>query len=44
MLNRVAYGGERIVLERHGRNVAAAAETAGLDRTYVYRLIRKHDL
>ncbi len=34
----------RRLLERHGRNVAAAAETAGLDRTYVYRLIRKHDL
>ena len=32
------------LLERHGRNVAAAAETAGLDRTYVYRLIRKHGL
>jgi transcriptional regulator with GAF, ATPase, and Fis domain len=34
----------RRLLERHGRNVAAAAEAAGLDRTYVYRLIRKHDL
>ena len=32
------------LLERHGRNVAAAAEAAGLDRTYVYRLIRKHGL
>jgi len=32
------------VLERHGRNVPAAAEQAGLDRTYVYRLIRKHGL
>jgi len=32
------------LLERHGRNVPAAAETAGLDRTYVYRLIRKHGL
>jgi two-component system, NtrC family, response regulator GlrR len=32
------------LLDRHGRNVAAAAEAAGLDRTYVYRLIRKHDL
>ena len=30
------------LLERHGRNVPAAAEAAGLDRTYVYRLIRKH--
>jgi transcriptional regulator with GAF, ATPase, and Fis domain len=34
----------RRLLERHGRNVPAAAEAAGLDRTYVYRLIRKHDL
>lgn len=34
----------RRLLERHDRNVAAAAEEAGLDRTYVYRLIRKHEL
>jgi DNA-binding NtrC family response regulator len=34
----------RRLLDRHGRNVPAAAETAGLDRTYVYRLIRKHGL
>src|SRR5262249_14699550 len=32
------------LLERHGRNVPVAAEAAGLDRTYVYRLIRKHGL
>ncbi len=32
------------LLERHARNVPAAAEAAGLDRTYVYRLIRKHGL
>jgi len=32
------------LLERHGRNVAAAAESAGVDRTYLYRLIRKHGL
>jgi transcriptional regulator with GAF, ATPase, and Fis domain len=32
------------LLDRHGRNVPAAAEAAGLDRTYVYRLIRKHGL
>ena len=30
------------LLARHDRNVAAAASAAGLDRTYVYRLIRKH--
>jgi transcriptional regulator of acetoin/glycerol metabolism len=32
------------LLERHQRNVAAAAKEAGLDRTYLYRLIRKHNL
>jgi transcriptional regulator with GAF, ATPase, and Fis domain len=32
------------LLDRHQRNVSAAAETAGLDRTYIYRLIRKHGL
>jgi transcriptional regulator with GAF, ATPase, and Fis domain len=31
-------------LERHGRNIAAVAQAAGLDRTYVYKLIRRHDL
>jgi transcriptional regulator with GAF, ATPase, and Fis domain len=34
----------RRLLDRHGRNVPAAAEAAGLDLTYVYRLIRKHGL
>jgi two-component system response regulator GlrR len=34
----------RRLLERHDRNVAGAAEQAGLDRTYVYRLLRKHGL
>jgi len=34
----------RRLLERAERNVAGAAEQAGLDRTYVYRLIRKHGL
>ncbi|MBX3191078.1 MAG: sigma 54-interacting transcriptional regulator [Labilithrix sp.] len=28
----------------HGRNVSAVAREAGLDRTYVHRLIRKHGL
>jgi two-component system response regulator GlrR len=32
------------LLERHGRNVAVAAKEAGLDRTYLYRLMRKHNL
>ena len=34
----------RRLLERHGPQRAVAAEEAGLDRTYVYRLIRKHGL
>ncbi len=34
----------RGVLARTGGNVSAAAEAAGLDRAYVYRLIRKHGL
>lgn len=32
------------LLERHHGNVSAVAQAAGLDRTYVHRLIRKHDL
>lgn len=34
----------RRLLTRHGRNVAAAAREAEVDRTYIYRLIRKHEL
>jgi transcriptional regulator with GAF, ATPase, and Fis domain len=34
----------RLLLARHDRNVAAAAREAGVDRTYIYRLIRKHGL
>ncbi|MFO0672870.1 MAG: sigma 54-interacting transcriptional regulator [Polyangiaceae bacterium] len=34
----------RAVLSQTGGNVSAAAEAAGLDRAYVYRLIRKHGL
>ena len=34
----------RSLLARHGRNVTAAAKEAGLNRTYLHRLIRKHDL
>jgi transcriptional regulator with PAS, ATPase and Fis domain len=30
------------LLELHGGNVTRAADAAGLDRAYVYRLIRKH--
>ena len=38
---QIATGGVAAASER---NVSAAAESAGLDRTYVYRLIRKHGL
>ena len=34
----------RALLARHGRNVTEAAAAAGLDRTYVHRLMRKHGL
>ena len=34
----------RVLLERHQKNVAAAAKEAGIDRTYMYRLMRKHGL
>ncbi|WP_394821505.1 sigma 54-interacting transcriptional regulator [Pendulispora albinea] len=34
----------RKLLDRHGRQVASAAQEAGLDRTYLYRLLRKHTL
>ncbi len=40
-LERVYIAG---LLERHHWNVSAVAQAAGLDRTYVHRLIRKHDL
>jgi len=32
----------RALRERHGDNVAAAAKEAGIDRTHLYRLLRKH--
>jgi transcriptional regulator with GAF, ATPase, and Fis domain len=34
----------RRLLLRHNRNVSSAAKEAGVDRTYIHRLIRKHDL
>ena len=34
----------RALLDRHDNNVAAAAKEAGIDRTHMYRLIRKHGL
>jgi two-component system response regulator GlrR len=33
----------RALLERHGGNVSAAAQAAGVDRTYLHRLLRKYD-
>lgn len=32
------------MLRRHGRSLAGIAEASGLDRSYVHRLMRKHDL
>ncbi len=32
------------MLERHGRSLARIAEAAGMDRSYVHRLMRKHEL
>jgi DNA-binding NtrC family response regulator len=43
----ISYGERtflQALLERHRRNVAAAAKEAELDRTYMYRLLRKHGL
>jgi transcriptional regulator with PAS, ATPase and Fis domain len=34
----------RAMLARHDGNVSAVATASGLDRTYVHRLIRKHEL
>jgi two-component system, NtrC family, response regulator GlrR len=34
----------RRLLEHHDRNVSEAARAAGVDRTYVYRMIRRHGL
>jgi transcriptional regulator with GAF, ATPase, and Fis domain len=34
----------RTLLAQHGRNISATATAAGLDRAYVHRLMRKHDL
>jgi transcriptional regulator of acetoin/glycerol metabolism len=32
------------LLDRYQRNISMAADAAGLDRTYLHRLIRKHGL
>ena len=43
----IAYGERaffRALLARHNNNVAAAAKEAGIDRTHMYRLLRKHGL
>ena len=34
----------KALLARTGRNITAAADTAGLNRTYLHRLLRRHDL
>jgi DNA-binding NtrC family response regulator len=40
-LEREYVGG---LLKRQGGNVSAVAQAAGLNRTYIHRLIRKHNL
>ena len=32
------------MMERHKRDTSAIALASGLDRSYVYRLMRKHEL
>ena len=32
------------LLDRHGTNISAAARNAGIDRNYLYRLLKKHGL
>ena len=34
----------KALIAKHGRNVGAIADAAELDRSYVHRLLRKHDL
>jgi transcriptional regulator of acetoin/glycerol metabolism len=34
----------RQLLERHAGDVPAAARSAGVDKTYIYRLLRRHRL
>jgi len=43
-VDHLERGYVRAMLAKHGGNVSAVAQAAGLDRTYVHRLIRKHDL
>jgi transcriptional regulator with GAF, ATPase, and Fis domain len=43
-LNHLERHYVRQLLERHQRNISAAADAGGLDRTYLHRLIRKHGL
>ncbi|MBK6690259.1 MAG: sigma 54-interacting transcriptional regulator [Deltaproteobacteria bacterium] len=45
---QIISGFERIyvarLMERHGGNISAAAREAGIDRNYLYRLLKKHEL
>lgn len=34
----------RAMMGRHGRDTSAIAAASGLDRSYVYRVMRKHEL
>ena len=45
---QIVYSFERAylvrLLERHKKNISAAARDAGIDRNYLYRLLKKHGL
>lgn len=44
VLNQIEREYVRELLVRHDRNVSEAADAAGLNRTYLHRLIKRHDL
>jgi two-component system, NtrC family, response regulator GlrR len=44
VLNQMEREYVKALLARHDRNVSAAADAAGLNRTYLHRLIRRHEL
>ena len=44
VLNQIERAYVQALLARHTGNVSAAADAAGLNRTYLHRLIRRHEL
>jgi transcriptional regulator of acetoin/glycerol metabolism len=45
---KIVMGFERAYIKRlmgrHGGNISAASRDAGIDRNYLYRLLKKHEL